>query len=82
MLEDMQDIHAHPEITEQLAARIASDRAYRAEQLQKVESLAETEQSIRERTRTSRLRFTGALVVVILFIILLVLLWNVLTSGN
>ncbi len=82
MLEDMQDIHAHPEITEQLAARIASDRAYRAEQLQKVESLAETEQSIRERTRTSRLRFTGALVVVILFVILLVLLWNVLTSGN
>ncbi len=82
MLEDMQDIHAHPEITEQLATRIASDRAYRAEQLQKVESLAETEQSIRERTRTSRLRFTGALVVVILFVILLVLLWNVLTSGN
>ncbi len=82
MLQDMQDVHAHPEITEQLAARIASDRAYRAEQLQKVESLAETEQSIRERTRTSRLRFTGALVVVILFVILLVLLWNVLTSGN
>ncbi len=78
MLEDMADIHAHPEITEQLAARIASDRAYRAEQLQKVESLAETEQDVRERTRASRLRFTGALAIVILIVILVVLLWNVL----
>lgn len=77
-LEDMADIHAHPEITDQLAARIASDRAYRAEQLQKVESLAETEQDIRERTRASRLRFTGALAIVILIVILIVLLWNVL----
>ena len=65
ILADANDIHAHPEITQQLAARIDSDKQYQAQQMQQVESLAATEKNIREQTRTSRLKFAGIVAAIV-----------------
>lgn len=69
------DIHDHPEITERIAAACEADRAEREEQAQQVQSLAEAEANVRERTRSSRLRFIAAIVGVAVIILLIVILW-------
>lgn len=69
------DIHDHPEITERIAAACEADRAEREEQAQQVQSLAEVEANVRERTRSSRLKFIAAIVGVSVVILLIVILW-------
>ena len=75
ILDDAADIKAHPEITEQLGRRIAQDRAIRADQLQRVESLAEAEKTVRERTRTSRMRLTGVVIAAVIVLVVIVWCW-------
>ena len=76
ILADANDIHAHPEITEQLAARIDSDKQYEAQQLQQVESLAATEKNVREQTRTSRLKFVGIVAAIVVVVALVIFCWT------
>ncbi len=76
ILADANDIHAHPEITEQLAARIDSDKGYQAQQLQQVESLAATEKNVREQTRTSRLKFVGIVAAIVAIVALVIFCWT------
>ena len=76
ILADANDIHAHPEITEQLAARIDSDKQYEAQQLQQVESLAATEKNVREQTRTSRLKFVGIVAAIVMVVALVIFCWT------
>ena len=76
ILADANDIHAHPEITQQLAARIDSDKQYQAQQMQQVESLAATEKNVREQTRTSRLKFVGIVAAIVVAVALLVFCWT------
>lgn len=76
ILADANDIHAHPEITQQLAARIDSDKQYQAQQMQQVESLAATEKNVREQTRTSRLKFVGIVTAIVVAVALLIFCWT------
>lgn len=76
ILADANDIHVHPEITEQLAARIDSDKQYEAQQLQQVESLAATEKNVREQTRTSRLKFVGIVAAIVVVVALVIFCWT------
>lgn len=76
ILADANDIHAHPEITQQLAARIDSDKQYQAQQMQQVESLAATEKNIREQTRTSRLKFAGIVAAIVVAVALVIFCWT------
>lgn len=75
ILADANDIHAHPEITQQLAARIDSDKQYQAQQMQQVESLAATEKNVREQTRTSRLKFVGIVAAIVVAVALVIFCW-------
>lgn len=76
ILADANDIHAHPEITQQLAARIDSDKQYQTQQMQQVESLAATEKNVREQTRTSRLKFVGIVAAIVVAVALLIFCWT------
>lgn len=76
ILADANDIHAHPEITQQLAARIDSDKQYQAQQMQQVESLAATEKNVREQTRTSRLKFVGIVAAIVAAVALVIFCWT------
>ena len=76
ILADANDIHAHPEITQQLAARIDSDKQYQAQQMQQVESLAATEKNVREQTRTSRLKFMGIVAAIVVAVALVIFCWT------
>lgn len=76
ILADANDIHAHPEITQQLAARIDSDKQYQAQQMQQVESLAATEKNVREQTRTSRLKFVGIVAAIVVAVALVIFCWT------
>ena len=77
ILVDANDIHAHPEITQQLAARIESDKQYQSQQFQQVESLAATEKNVREKTRTSRLKLMGIVAAIVVVIAVVVYCWNI-----
>lgn len=77
ILVDANDIHAHPEITQQLAARIESDKQYQSQQLQQVESLAATEKNVREKTRTSRLKLMGIVAAIVVVVAVVVYCWNI-----
>lgn len=77
ILVDANDIHAHPEITQQLAARIESDKQYQSQQFQQVESLAATEKNVREKTRTSRLKLMGIVTAIVVVVAVVVYCWNI-----
>ena len=69
LIDEANDIHAHPEVTETIAARLEADRAEREEQAVEVEQLASTEKAVRERTRGSRARFIGAIVGIVVLVV-------------
>ena len=75
LIDEANDIHAHPEVTETIAVRLEADRAEREEQAVEVEQLASTEKAVRERTRGSRARFIGAIVVLVVAVIALVIVF-------
>ena len=72
-IDEAEDIHAHPEVTETIAARLEADRAERGEQEREVAALAEAERAVRERTRGSRWRF-GAVIAAIIALVIIVLI--------
>lgn len=71
-LEEAHDIHAHPELTDELEGRARTSRAQADEQRALVERLANEERMVRERTQHTRKIFY-ALVAVAALIVLLVL---------
>lgn len=74
LIDEANDIHAHPEVTETIAARLEADRAEREEQAVEVEQLASTEKAVRERTRGSRARFIGAIVGIVVLVVAVIVL--------
>ncbi len=80
LIDEANDIHAHPEVTEQIAERLDADRAEREARASEVEQLANTERAVRERTRGSRTRFIGAIVGIVVVIALIIA--AVVTSMN
>lgn len=74
IIEQATEVHDHPEITESLAGSLARDKAEHAETKREVAQLEAAEDDVRERTRDSRIKFTGAIVCIIAVILVIVLI--------
>lgn len=75
IIEQANEVHDHPEITESLAGSLARDKAEHAETEREVAQLEATEDAVRERTRDSRIKFTGAIVCIVAAILAIILVW-------
>ena len=75
IIEQATEVHDHPEITESLAGSLARDKAEHAETEREVAQLEATEDDVRERTRDSRIKFTGAIVCIIAAILVIIAIW-------
>ena len=75
IIEQATEVHDHPEITESLAGSLARDKAEHAETEREVAQLEATEDDVRERTRDSRIKFTGAIVCIVAAILAIILVW-------
>ncbi len=75
IIEQATEVHDHPEITESLAGSLARDKAEHAETEREVAQLEATEDDVRERTRDSRIKFTGAIACIIAAILVIILVW-------
>lgn len=75
IIEQANEVHDHPEITESLAGSLARDKAEHAETEREVTQLEATEDAVRERTRDSRIKFTGAIVCIIAAILVIIAIW-------
>lgn len=75
IIEQATEVHDHPEITESLAGSLARDKAEYAETEREVTQLEAAEDDVRERTRDSRIKFTGAIVCIIAAILVVILVW-------
>ena len=73
IIEQANEVHDHPEITESLAGSLARDKAEHAETEREVAQLEATEDAVRERTRDSRIKFTGAIVCIVAAILVIIL---------
>lgn len=74
IIEQVTEVHDHPEITESLAGSLARDKAEHAETEREVAQLEAAEDDVRERTHDSRIKFTGAIVCIIAVILVIVLI--------
>ena len=75
IIEQATEVHDHPEITESLAGSLARDKAEHAETEREVAQLEAAEDDVRERTRDSRIKFTGAIVCIVAVVLVIVLIW-------
>lgn len=75
IIEQATEVHDHPEITESLAGSLARDKAEHAETEREVAQLEATEDDVRERTRDSRIKFTGAIVCIVAAILVIIAIW-------
>lgn len=75
IIEQATEVHNHPEITEALAGSLARDKAEHAETEREVAQLEAAEDDVRERTRDSRIKFTGAIVCIIAAILVIIAIW-------
>ena len=75
IIEQATEVHDHPEITESLAGSLARDKAEHAETEREVAQLEAAEDDVRERTRDSRIKFTGAIVCIVAAILVIILVW-------
>lgn len=75
IIEQATEVHDHPEITESLAGSLARDKAEHAETEREVTQLEATEDAVRERTRDSRIKFTGAIVCIVAAILVIIAIW-------
>ena len=75
IIEQATEVHDHPEITESLAGSLARDKAEYAETEREVAQLEAAEDDVRERTRDSRIKFTGAIICIVVVILVIILVW-------
>ena len=73
-LEEARDIHAHPELTDELSERCQESRARTEEQRRLVGRLATEERIVRERTRRTRKVFYALVAAAVVIVLLAVLL--------
>lgn len=73
-LEEARDIHAHPELTDELSERCQESRARTEEQRRLVERLATEERIVRERTQRTRKVFYALVAAAVVIVLLAVLL--------
>ena len=70
VIDEAEDVIAHPEVTEAIAHALEADRAEHGDRVVEVEELANTERDVREQTRASRIRFIAAITGIALLAIL------------
>ena len=70
VIDEAEDVIAHPEVTEAIAHTLEADRAEHGDRVAEVEELANTERDVREQTRASRIRFIAAITGIALLAIL------------
>lgn len=75
IIEQATEVHDHPEITESLAGSLIRDKAEHAETEHEVAQLEAAEDDVRERTRDSRIKFTGAIVCIVAVVLVIILIW-------
>ena len=75
IIEQATEVHDHPEITESLAGSLVRDKVEHAETEREVAQLEAAEDDVRERTRDSRIKFTGAIVCIVAVVLVIVLIW-------
>lgn len=75
IIEQATEVHDHPEITESLAGSLVRDKAEHAETEREVAQLEAAEDDVRERTRDSRIKFTGAIVCIVAVVLVIILVW-------
>ena len=75
IIEQATEVHDHPEITESLAGSLARDKAEHTETEREVTQLEAAEDDVRKRTRDSRVKFTGAIVCIIVAILVIIAIW-------
>lgn len=75
IIEQATEVHDHPEITESLAGALARDKTEYAETEREVAQLEAAEDDVRERTRDSRVKFTGAIVCIIAVVLVIIAIW-------
>lgn len=75
IIEQATEVHDHPEITESLAGSLVRDKAEYAETEGEVAQLEAAENDVRERTRDSRVKFTGAIVCIVAVVLVIILIW-------
>ena len=75
IIEQATEVRDHPEITESLAGSLARDKAEYAETEREVAQLEAAEDDVRERTRDSRIKFTGAIVCIVAVLLVIILVW-------
>ena len=75
IIEQATEVHDHPEITESLAGSLVRDKVEYAETEREVAQLEAAEDDVRERTRDSRIKFTGAIVCIVAAILVIILVW-------
>ena len=75
IIEQATEVHDHPEITESLAWSLARDKAEHAETEREVAQLEAAEDDVRERTRDSRVKFTGAIACIIAVVLVIIAIW-------
>ena len=75
IIEQATEVHDHPEITESLAGSLARDKAEYADTEREVAQLEAAEDDVRERTRDSRIKFTGAIVCIITVVLVIIAIW-------
>ena len=75
LIDEANEIHAHPEATEQLAHKVSDDRSAAEVQRRQVEALAEEERSVRATTLHTRIAFVAA--AAIAAVVAAVIMWAV-----
>lgn len=78
LIDEAEEIHAHPEVTKAIDDALAADRAEADDRRAEVSALADEERSTREKTRASRLKF-GAAIAATLLVIALLVAWALLS---
>ncbi len=79
VIDQATEVHEHPEVTEAVAGALARDRAEREDAEREVAGLEAAEHTVRERTRESRIKFTGAIACIIAIIAVIIVAWLFLT---
>ncbi len=72
LLDEANDIHAHPEHTEVLRSRIADSQQDLKDARQELETLAASEKELRKSTRSARIAVIAGIVVAILIVALII----------
>lgn len=73
LIDEAEDIHAHPEATEELEQTLAETRTAAADARQQADVLADEERDVRERTMRARRTFYSIVVAVV--VVVAVILW-------